>query len=281
MKTLNPVLALVAAFALVNSVALAGGDDKKTCDKSKSSCSSESSIALKNCMPKMVATVGDEEFDCPKTACEVAKKSGKSVVFTVAGKKYDCPEKAMTAYADVMDDFVVKFASVRTKDECMTACSAGSAKSSGCCSSGSKAKKTGTSTEVAAKDSAKGECPFSKSEAKGETKTVKADAKKAPVVYCVATQNFDCKDKAEQAAKTAQAAMKTVAMKYRVGDKDFCCDKMAGDECKKAGKDAKMVFVVGTTKTECKVMARIELAKAKIQAAVKALENNGKVASKV
>ena len=72
-------------------------------------------------------------------------------------------------------------------------------------------------------------------------------------------------------------------MKYRVGDKDYCCDKMAGEACQKAGKNAKMVYVVGTTKTECKIQARIELSKAKLAAAMKALESNkpaDKVASK-
>src|SRR5262245_21085047 len=120
MKILNPFLAIVAAVALVSTIALAGGDDKKTCDKSKAECKSScsSEMAVAHFMPKMVMTVGEKTYQCPMEAAEAAKKSNAKVVYTVAGKKYDCQEKAMTAYADVLDEFVVKFASVRTKDEC-------------------------------------------------------------------------------------------------------------------------------------------------------------------
>src|ERR1043166_3614800 len=126
MRIVNSVLALVAAFALVSSVALAGGDDcKKTCDKNAKSscCSGDKAVALSNCMPKIVMTVGEKTYNCPREAAEAAKKANAKVVYTVAGKKYDCQEKAYTAYADVMDDFVVKFASVRTTEECHASCS--------------------------------------------------------------------------------------------------------------------------------------------------------------
>src|SRR5262245_36345138 len=187
MRIVNAFLALAAAFGLVTSIALAGGDDaKKTCDKSKAeckaSCSGESAVALSHCMPKMVMTVGEKTYNCPVEAAAAAKKDGKSVVYTVAGHKYDCQEKAMTAYADVLDDFVVKFASVRTKEECEKACSGSGCcsgeKSASCCSSGSKAKTTGVTGEVAHKD-AKGECAHAKegTETHGKAVAAKEEAK--------------------------------------------------------------------------------------------------------
>src|SRR5262249_54823500 len=141
--------------------------------------------------------------NCPIEAGEAAKKANTKVVYAVGGKKYDDMEKAYTAYADVMDDFVVKFASVRTAEECKASCSGSchGEKSEGCCS-GSNAKTTGTSKEVAAhgeksecthaKDGQeghgktvaahdeKGECPFSKS---SKATVAKSDGK-TPVMYC-------------------------------------------------------------------------------------------------
>lgn len=247
------VLGFAAASAMLCSVAMAGGPEcakaAKSCDKSKATCASDASCEAKlgKCMPKMAMMVGDKSFECPMSAGEAAKKEGKSITYRVSGKDYDTKEKAMAAYADVMDKFAAKFASVQTTEECKTACegqgSCSGEKKAGCCS-GDKSAKT-TKTESAAKTSDK-------------------------TMFCVAGMCFDSKDKAEAASKKAMEAMKTVKVAYRVGSKDFCCDKMAGEQAKKD--HAKIIYVVGEETIECPITARITTAKAKVMAAMKALE---------
>lgn len=279
MKLAKSVLALVAAFGLVQSVALAGGDgccksaakttdaktvgDKAECSKGSAECCN--ALAAK-CMPQMKMVVGEKEFACPVEAGEFAKKNNAKVVYVVANKKFEDQEKAMTTYADVLDEYVATFAKVRTQEECMASCTGAKAtctagkSAEGCCKSGTKT--TGTSEKATAV-------------------AAKTDKKSTTAILCVAGRCYECKDKADKASKLASEAMKEVAMKYKVGEKEYCCDKMAGEAVAKAGKDAKMVFVVGKTTTPCKTMARIALAKAKILAAVQATQEKAeKVATK-
>lgn len=301
MKLLKGIVALALVAAVMTSVSFAGGEGcQKTCDKSKSDakltaaeCKS-SGCNLSNCMPKMTMMVGEKSFECPMAASECAKKDGGKVKYAVGKKTYDCQEEAMTAYADVMDDFVAKFATVRTMEECMASCSG-----SACCSKGD-AKTVAAKGDACCASKGDAKTVAAKSEAtcskdKGDAKTVAAKGEgccsaskatmakvgkdgKPVVMYCVAGQTFECKDKAEKASKVAMAAMKDVAMKYRVGEKDFCCDKMAGDEMKKTNA-AKMSYVVGKDTMDCKVKARIALDRAKVEAAAKALSTMDKVAT--
>lgn len=279
----------VVAFVALGAMTATAGD-KCCASKAKTAgVSTESaSCDISKCMPKMVMMVGDEQFDCPHSAQQAADKEGKKVIYAVGKQQFECKDKAMAAYADVMDDFVVKFASVRTEAECKAKCTSACAEpcaaaKAGCCSGG-KAK------EVAAAGEAKaGSCSESKVKevaAAGEAKTGSCSASKAKeavaaadgkVRYCVAGRIFECKDEAEKTAKLVSVAMEKVKMSYRVDGKDFCCDKMAGAACKTTGKD--MTFVVGETETPCQVTARIELDKAKVAAAVKALAET-KVASR-
>lgn len=300
MKNVTKLFALALAIVAISgaSWALAGGDEcakaaKEGCSASKDSCTS--TCELGKCAPKMVMQVGDKSFECPISAEEAAKKDGKGVVFMVGHTKYENKDKAMAAYADVLDQYVANFATVRTQEECMKACasscgsSEGQAKTASCsagksgatCSAGSKAVAASGGTCSASKgDTATAKktgttggesCHGEKS---GGTVVAKTDGK--TVMYCVAGQCVDSKEKAEQISKVVMAAMKDVSMKYRVGDEEFCCDKMAGEKAKSNG--GKIVYVVDGKTIECDIMARIQLDRAKIMAASKALEKaNGKV----
>jgi hypothetical protein len=146
----------------------------------------------------------------------------------------------------MMDEFVAKFASVRTEPICSASCEAK------CCMSGKKG-------------------------AAGATAKM-ADSKSGKTMYYVGMRSFECKDTAEKMSKVAMSAMKGVNMAYRVDGKDFCCDKMAGDARQKTGKD--MTYVVGKTCTPCKDTARVELDKAKVMAVMKALETTDKADKK-
>lgn len=102
---------------------------------------------------------------------------------------------------------------------------------------------------------------------KFEVKSDKAGA------WTVAARTYDCSTKAKKASEIARKAMASVAMKYRVGGKDFCCSTMAGAEAKKAS--APIQYVVGDDCTGCEVTARLTLARAKVDAADRAINEAG------
>ncbi len=216
----------------------------KTCDKSKTAgtCSGA---------PKMVYKVGDESTCCEKTAGEMAKKAEKQIVYVVAGKDYADKNEAMTAYRDALETYVDGMATVRF-------------------AVGSETMSCPVSAEAAAKE------------------------KNTKVTYRVASMSFENKDEAEKAAKAATEAAEAVSMKMVVDGKEVKCDKAgekgccakgektAGATCHKDAKDAKTAekgqpseFIVGDYTTKCPVDARVHLAQARIEAALKALEKSG------
>ncbi len=102
--------------------------------------------------------------------------------------------------------------------------------------------------------------------------TAKSIATKSgkPVQYRVAAVTFEKQDQAEKALKAAQAAADKIAMKMVVGGETYACPMEAKTACDKSGKQIE--YVIGETKTPCKVTAQVELLKAKISAARKAAE---------
>jgi hypothetical protein len=90
------------------------------------------------------------------------------------------------------------------------------------------------------------------------------------VKYVVGSATFDCKEKAEQAAQQAANASEKVKMTTYVDGKSYCCEKSAEMAAKRSGK--KCEYQVGDAKTPCQTTARVELAKARIQAAVEAIQ---------
>lgn len=227
--------------------AMAG--DKATCAKS---CA-EKAKAAGQCSgaPKMVYKVGDESTCCDKTAAEMAKKAGKPIVYVVAGKEYNDKGEAMTAWRDALETYVDGMTTVRfaVGGETMS-------------------------------------CPMAAESA--------AKEKNAKVQYRVASMTFENKEDAEKAAKAAAEAAEAVSMKMVVDGKEVACDKQtekscgakgakaAGHTCHKDAKDAGTAekgepseFIVGDYKTTCPIDARVHLAQARIDAALKALENSG------
>ncbi len=100
----------------------------------------------------------------------------------------------------------------------------------------------------------------------------------ATMKYCVAGTMFDSKDKADQAATQAQKSAQEIQMTTLVDGKPYTCEHSAATACEKSGKKAE--YAVGSScKTECKTTARIELAKARIDAARQAVAKLADVAS--
>lgn len=101
--------------------------------------------------------------------------------------------------------------------------------------------------------------------------TAKAMATKAgkPVHYRLASFDFENQDAAQKAAETARQAAEKVAMKMVVGEKEFCCATTAASVAKADGK--KVEYCVGDKKTPCNVTASVDLALAKLNAALDVL----------
>lgn len=89
------------------------------------------------------------------------------------------------------------------------------------------------------------------------------------VMYRVAKFDYPSMEAANTAVEHAKEAVQTVSMKWKVGEKTYCCDKMAGEAAQKEHKQVE--FCVGEKTTACKDTASVELARAKIEAAVTAL----------
>lgn len=101
------------------------------------------------------------------------------------------------------------------------------------------------------------------------------------VGYRVATVSFETERDADAAVKAAKAAAEKVEMKIVVGDQCFTCPMSAGEVAKKEGK--KVEFVVGETRTTCNKAARLNVARARVDAAIAALtpkKDEPKTASK-
>jgi hypothetical protein len=94
------------------------------------------------------------------------------------------------------------------------------------------------------------------------------------VQYAVAAHKFDDQAVAAKAAKQARDAADKVAMKWAVGDKTFCCDKMAKQELASC-KDKKIEYVVGEVRCEDEIQAKVQVARARLIAAVEAVEKAG------
>ena len=89
------------------------------------------------------------------------------------------------------------------------------------------------------------------------------------VQYRVASFNFEKQEDAEKAVKVAKDAAAKIEMKMMVGDKCYQCPMSAGDAAKKENKTVE--YVVGETKACCDKEAKVNLAKARIDAAMKAM----------
>jgi len=85
----------------------------------------------------------------------------------------------------------------------------------------------------------------------------------------VAGKSLSCSATAGKLAAKAQAAMDEVTLAYKVGDEQCACPNKAASLAKASGEEKQ--FVIGDETTTCSIDARIKLARAKYEAAVKAL----------
>ncbi len=93
----------------------------------------------------------------------------------------------------------------------------------------------------------------------------------------VAGQECSCSVMAGEIAQKVKSAMDTVAVSYKVGDKVCSCPIEAKANATSSG--LKMLFVVNKEATECEQTARLNLAKAKYQAALVAMAKTSDSAS--
>ncbi|RMF72150.1 MAG: hypothetical protein D6744_17130 [Planctomycetota bacterium] len=101
--------------------------------------------------------------------------------------------------------------------------------------------------------------------------TAESMAKKAgkSVHYRVASFDFETREAALKAAEIAKKAAEQVSLKTVVGDKEYRCATAAAETAKAEGK--KVEYCVGDKKTCCQVTASVDLALAKLSAALDAL----------
>jgi hypothetical protein len=93
----------------------------------------------------------------------------------------------------------------------------------------------------------------------------------------VAGQECSCPVAAGEIAQKVKKAMDTVAISYKIGDKVCQCPVEAKATAKSSG--LKTLFVVNKEETECEQTARLNLAKAKYQAALVAMAKTSDAAS--
>jgi hypothetical protein len=93
----------------------------------------------------------------------------------------------------------------------------------------------------------------------------------------VAGQECSCSVAAGEIAQKVKKAMETVAISYKVGDKVCHCPVEAKATAKSSG--LKTLFVVAKEETECEHTARLNLAKAKYQAALVAMAKSTSAAA--
>lgn len=218
-------------------------DSGNTCQHDKSTCAKTSNQAGKEAckdkslaatgMPAMHYKVGDQTTCCPKAAAELAAAHDATIRYVVNDTEYADKAEALQAYAKALDEHLGTMTSVRY-------------------AVGDKCVACPMAAGALAKNS-------------GET-----------VKYRVAAFTFADKAAAEQAATAARSAADKVSMTMVVDGKETKCDAAAKKSCDTAAGDTAQgktcEYKVGGTTTPCATTAKVELAKARIEAAQKALE---------
>lgn len=299
-------VAFAAVFAFTTNLAWAGPGCCKSKQDSKDTKLSSLTACSMGEFPHLTMMVGDKEFDCPMAADKAAEEKGAKVRFAVAGEQFDCKDKAMATLADVSERFVGRYTTIAAVvdgktiycAEDMTGCcksKTASAEGSSCSKSKAalaSAKDEGSSCSKSkaalASDKSEGSscCKSKAALAKAEGKACASACKKESFAcvskeefakaiktdgakFIVLARNFDSYDDAVKARAAAMDAMKVVMMTYVVEGKEVDCSSKVCPMAKKAGK---VEYVIGETKTNCEVSARISMAKAQFDAAKKAAD---------
>ena len=231
----------------------------KTAADCKSTCSSAKTVAGgKSCDPAACAKKGCDPSQCSSAmACCSAPKMAYKV-----GSDMTCCSKTAHKMAKANGSeikFVVAGKEYCNKPDAMTAYG--------------EALESYLGNMTTVRYMAGGKCVSCPMEAEGLAK--KSDG---TVKYCVGSFQFDDEKRAALAAEAGKAAAHKVKMTMMVDGKSYCCSKSAKTACDKSGKSC--TYVVGDNcKTECKVTAQVELAKARIDAARDAINKTAEVAS--
>lgn len=256
MRKFSWVLALACMCSLGVSAAFAGpgccaaGKKDASLTKAKSGCSASASTCSSDAFPTMAVMVGEKSYDCPMEATKAAESAHTKPTFVVAGEKFDSHEKAMEAWACASEKYAKRFTMIACEmDGKWVYCG-----EAGC------SKSCSEMTKAAAESCSKG--------AKGETIAAGEAAKKC-TKFRVAGHTYTKHEDAAAAAKRAMEAVKAVKIAYKVEGKAVDCESKV---CPMAKKDGKVEYVVGTESTRCEYMAKINLAKAQVEAARKAVE---------
>jgi len=227
---------------------VAGAGCSKTCG-SKSDCAktcSDQDVAgacrVKDVVaagaPMLKYVVGDETVCCYKKALELADGDSARVRYVIGDAKYTDRAEAMKAFADRLEEYLNSFTTVRyaVGERCVASFDEATA----------LARETGQA-----------------------------------VRYRVASVSFADRAPAEEAAGKARSAAEAVRMKLVKDGQEVACDKDAPKIAEKGcrGKKSEQVetageYVVGELKTTCPMTARIELAKARIVAAYRAVQQD-------
>lgn len=256
MRKLVSVLAVFGLSVACTAAAHAGGACCKSGQAAKASLASGGS----SCQSGQTAVAGAtaEGKQVIAGACCASKKGSTActetsmpqIAYKIGDKILTCPVEARSA-ASADDNAQVKYVvGGKEYDDQMSANKAYDVVLS------SYIKDMVTVREVPA--SAEKKCPVSGS-------TIE---KAQPAHFELATYSFPTREAAEKAAAEAKEAATKIRMSYAVADKTYSCP----DEAKKACTgDAKVEYVVGDVKSCCDVLASIELSKARIAAASKAI----------
>ena len=226
------------------------GDTAKACSADKTACaksctngkdakaaSHDKGLAAAG-MPLMKYKVGDQVTACPKEAAKIATADGNDakIRYVVGETEYADKTEALQAYASQLDDFLATMTTVRY----------------------AVADET-VSCPVAAQKLAQD---------KGEA-----------VKFRLASVTFADKTEAEKAAHAARQAADAVQMKTVRDGQTVTCSKEAEKGCAArkvaADQNKDCEYQVVDVKTSYPVTAKVELAKARIAAAQKALEQFG------
>lgn len=252
-------VSVLAAFALVATVQAYAGEG---CCKSKAvaaagegqakaGCCKAGESAAKGCCSAKLASA-DGKGACASKAgasCAVACGSMPKMMYKVGDKTVCCPKEAADLVkGDAKIEYVVADKTYTDKGEALVAYADVLDKH--------LAKITTVTYGVGDETM---QCPMAAKDL--------ASKMDKPVAYRVGTASFEDQAKADKAAKDAREAADKVKMVMTVDGKpvEGCPVDAKATACKES---KKVEYAIGEVKTECDKTARVELAKAKITAAV-------------
>jgi len=230
----------------------------KYCDDDASACCGKSAtvVSTESCCKSVKAAVASAASTCNKSqvksvSADDTRTCSKSKV--VKASSSTCTKTKVAAADD-------------SKATCSKSKEAKLAKADGpTCSKSKEAKLAKADGPTCSKSKEAKLAKADDSSVKDKSGCCKGD----DIKFMMAGRLFDTREEAEAARAKVLLAVKLVSMQYRFGDKTVDC---ATKVCPKAKEAGLVKFVVGDTTYDCEYHARINLAKAKVAAAEKAMQ---------